>query len=163
VVPAVRRALAEIHPAIAVDFRGFQSQLSDSLLRERLMAAIAGCFGVLAALLASVGLYGVMSYSVSRRRAEIGIRMALGADRSRVRAMVLREASVLLAGGLTAGAVLALAVGRAASTLLFGLTPSDPATLAGALGVLAAVALIASYLPARRAARVEPTAALREE
>jgi ABC-type antimicrobial peptide transport system permease subunit len=127
------------------------------------MATLSGFFGALAALLATIGLYGVMSYMVARRRNEIGIRMALGADRRDVVRMVMREAGVLLIAGLCAGIALAVAAARTASTLLFGLGPGDPATLAIAAGALAAVAALASYLPAQRAARLEPTIALREE
>src|SRR5437868_1367935 len=102
-------------------------------MRDRLMATLAGAFGLLAAMLAMLGLYGVIAYMVARRRNEIGVRIALGADRPRVIRLVLREAVVLLAVGLVIGAGLALWAGRAAATLLFGLKPHDPATLAGAV------------------------------
>jgi ABC-type antimicrobial peptide transport system permease subunit len=104
-----------------------------------------------------------MSYMVARRRNEIGIRMALGANRRDVVTMIMREAAVLLAAGLVAGTALALAAGQTAKDLLFGLEPQDPGTLALAAAGLAAVAALASYLPAQRAARLEPTSALREE
>jgi len=133
------------------------------LLRERLMATLSGFFGGLAALLATIGLYGVMSYMVARRRSEIGIRMALGADRRDVVRMVMREAGVLLIAGVLVGTALAIAAARTAATLLFGLRPGDPATLAIAAGGLGLVAMLASYLPALRASRLEPTEALREE
>jgi ABC-type antimicrobial peptide transport system permease subunit len=110
-----------------------------------------------------IGLYGVMSYTVARRRNEIGIRMALGADRSEVVRMVMREAGTLLAAGLIVGTLSAIAAARSASALLFGLQPHDPATLAMAALALTLVAALASYLPALRASRLEPTEALREE
>jgi ABC-type antimicrobial peptide transport system permease subunit len=127
------------------------------------MATLSGFFGVLAGLIATIGLYGVMSYMVARRRNEIGIRMALGADRRDVVRMVMREAGVLLAVGLVVGGALAVLAARTASTLLFGLHPGDPATLGMSAVALAGVAMFASYLPALRAARLEPTEALREE
>lgn len=127
------------------------------------MATLSGFFGALAALIATIGLYGVMSYTVARRRNEIGIRMALGADRRDVVRMVMREAGMLLMVGVAVGTGLAIAAARTAATLLFGLRPSDPATLTMAAAGLGAIAMLASYLPAVRAARLEPTVALREE
>jgi predicted permease len=159
----VRAAVAEVSPAIGIEFRLLSKQLEDSLQRERLMATLSGAFGLLAGLLATLGLYGVISYMVARRRKEIGVRIALGADRGRVIRLVLREATLLLAVGLGIGAVLAFWAGRAAATLLFGLQPHDPATMIAAMALLAAVALTSSYLPARRAAAVEPMVALRDE
>jgi len=153
----------EVHPSIVVEFRTMQSQVRDSLLRERLMATLSGFFGALAALIATIGLYGVMSYMVARRRNEIGIRMALGADRREVISMVMREAGRLLGAGVLVGLLASVVAARAASTLLFGLSPGDPLTLLMAAGVLGAVAMVASYLPALRASRLEPTEALREE
>jgi predicted permease len=163
-VTAVVTALAhDVHPTSVITFRTMESQVKDSLLRERLIATLSGFFGGLAALLATIGLYGVMSYMVARRRNEIGIRMALGADRAEVIRMVMREAGVLLAAGIGVGLLLSIAATRAATTLLFGLRPGDPATLAMAAGGLGLVAMLASYLPALRASRLEPTEALREE
>jgi putative ABC transport system permease protein len=138
-------------------------QLKESLMRDRLMAALAGAFGLLAGLLAVLGLYGVISYMVARRRNEIGVRIALGAGRARVIQLVLKEAALLLAAGLAVGAGLALWAGRAATAMLYGLKPYDSATLGGAIGLLAVVALAASYGPAHRASRLEPMDALREE
>jgi ABC-type antimicrobial peptide transport system permease subunit len=132
-------------------------------MRERLMATLSGFFGALAALIATIGLYGVMSYMVARRRNEIGIRMALGADRREVVGMVMREGGRLLGAGVLVGLVASVVAARAASTLLFGLSPGDPLTLLIAAAVLGAVAMMASYLPALRASRLEPTEALREE
>ena len=157
-------ALAQaVHPSIVVEFRTMQSQVRDSLMRERLMATLSGFFGALAALIATVGLYGVMSYMVACRRNEIGIRMALGADRREVVGMVMREAGRLLGAGVVVGLVVSIVAARAASTLLFGLSPGDPSTLLTAAAVLGAVAMVGSYLPALRASRLEPTEALREE
>src|SRR5206468_367998 len=127
ITAAVTARVQELHPAVVTTFRTMQSQVQDSLLRERLMAALFGFFGGLAALLAMIGVYGVMSYSVARRRNEIGVRMALGADRGNVVRMVMSEACLLLAAGLAIGLLAALAVGRTASSLWFGLTPHDPA------------------------------------
>jgi ABC-type antimicrobial peptide transport system permease subunit len=152
-----------LHPTSVVTFRTMASQVQDSLLRERLMATLSGFFGGLAALLATVGLYGVVAYSVARRRNEIGIRMALGADRRQIVRMVMREAGMLVAAGVVVGLLLAVAAARAATALLFGLSPGDPLTLATAAGGLGLIAMLASYLPALRASRLEPTEALREE
>ena len=156
-------AVAKMNPATIVEFQTMNALVQESLLRERLMATLSGFFGLLAALLATIGLYGVMSYMVERRRNEIGIRIALGADRNAVVAMVMREAATLLAAGILVGGVAAVGAARWARTLLFGLGPGDPATLITAAVSLAAVAALASYVPARRAARLEPTVALREE
>ncbi len=120
-------------------------------------------FGGLAGLIGMVGLYGVMAYSVERRRHEIGIRMALGAAGGDMVRAVMREAGALLAAGLVIGLLSAAAAGRAVSTLLFGLTPRDPLTYAAAAACLAATAVIASYVPARRATRIEPVMGLGEE
>src|SRR5258707_11810879 len=127
------------------------------------MAALSAGFGLLAVLLATVGLYGVVSYTVARRTQEIGIRMALGADRLRIVSMILREAGWLLAAGLAAGAAVALYAVRFAAKMLYGLHPEDPASFAMSAALLAAVAIVASYLPARRASRLDPMPALREE
>ncbi len=158
----VKRILAEDVPDASVRFSVLQTQIEESLLRERLMAALSGLFGVLATLMAVVGLYGVFSYMVARRQNEIGIRMALGADRASVLRMILGEAGVLLAAGLAVGLLASLAVGRAAKTLLYGLGPHDPITLSAAAFILGAAGLAASSLPARRASSLDPVSALRE-
>ncbi len=132
-------------------------------MRDRLMAALAGAFGFLAALLAVLGLYGVIAYMVARRQNEIGVRIALGASRGRVVGLVLREAVLLLAIGLAAGVALAAWAGQAAASLLYAVKPRDPLTLGAAAGLLAIVALLASYGPARRASRLPPMQALRDE
>jgi putative ABC transport system permease protein len=139
------------------------AQISQSLMRDRLMAALAGAFGFLAASLPVLGLYGVIAYMVARRRNEIGVRIALGATRSRVIGLVLREAILLLAIGLAVGLGLAVWAGRAAVSLVYGMKPGDPLTLGGAVALLALVAMAASYGPAWRASRLEPMDALREE
>ncbi len=127
------------------------------------MARLSGFFGGLAVVLAVIGLYGVISYMVARRRNEIGIRMSLGADRRSIIALVLRESLILLAIGLTLGIGLALAASRAASSLLFGLKPHDATTFIIATVTLAAIALAASYIPALRASKLDPLNALRHE
>ncbi len=160
---SVEHSVTEMNPAIGIQFSVFKTQIRDTLLRERLMASLSGFFGLLAGLLATIGLYGVISYMVARRRNEIGIRMALGADRGRVLALIMREAGLLLALGLTIGTGLSLASTRAATSLLYGLEPHDPLALALAAVSLAAVSVTASYLPAVRATRIHPTEALREE
>jgi putative ABC transport system permease protein len=160
---AVRKTVLGENSGISLRFEVFTSQIRESLLRERLMATLSGFFGFLAVALATIGLYGVISYMVERRRNEIGIRIALGANRGNVLNLVLREAAVLLIGGVVIGIGLALAVGRAASSLLFGLQPSDPVTIGASVAGLAMVAIAASLVPALRAARVEPMIALREE
>ena len=163
VTSEVSSAVTEINASIILQFDTMRNQVRESLLRERLMATLSGFFGALAGLIATIGLYGVMSYMVARRRNEIGIRMALGADRRDVVRMVMREAGLLLGAGLVVGGVMAVMAARAASTLLFGLQPGDPSTLAMSAVALAAAAMLASYLPALRASRLEPTEALREE
>jgi predicted permease len=162
-VSAVKTAIAQVNPSIVVEFHVFETSLREGLLRERLMAALSGYFGFLAALLAMVGLYGVISYMVVRRRNEIGVRMAMGATRRDIVVMILREAGALLGAGLAIGVVLSIAAAHAARSLLFGLRPGDPVTLAIAVAGLSAVAAAASLLPARRAAALDPMAALREE
>jgi putative ABC transport system permease protein len=156
-------ALAEIHPAILLQFFTIEQVIRNSLASERLMATLSGFFGGLAMLIATIGLYGVISYTVARRRAEIGIRMALGADRATVVRMIVGEAAKLLAAGLPLGAALAIGGGHFAATLLYGLKPWDPVTLLIATAGLGLVALFASWIPAQRAAGLEPTTALRQE
>jgi predicted permease len=162
VAPATREITAAA-PSATVRYATLETQIRDSLVSERLMATLSGFFGGLAVLIATIGLYGVMSYMVMRRRREIGIRIALGADARSVVRMVVTEAGLLLAAGLAAGAVLTVVSARSTSTLLYGLEPTDPATVAFGVVALASVSLIASWIPARRAARFEPTVALRED
>jgi putative ABC transport system permease protein len=163
VLPGVKQVIAEANPEIVVEFHRLDTQIAESLTKERLMATLSGFFGFLAALLATVGLYGVLSYTVARRTNEIGIRMALGAQRSGVIGMIMSEAGVLLGIGMAIGAGLSLTAARAATSFLYGLKPHDPLTIALAIASLAAVATFASFLPAHRASRLDPMAALREE
>jgi predicted permease len=160
---ALKRTLAEINPSITVSFIGFKTMIEESLLRERLMATLSGFFGLLALLLASIGLYGILSYGVASRTKEIGIRMALGAQSREVRVSVLRESLVLVLVGVAVGLPIVFFATRFANTLLFGLTPTDPLSLSLAGVLLCAVAMVAGYMPARRATKVDPLVALRYE
>jgi predicted permease len=160
---AAQEAVAEIHPGLGIDFSVLTKQIQESLMRDRLMAALAGAFGFLAGMLAVLGLYGVIAYMVARRRNEIGVRIALGATRTQVIGLILKEAVVLLAVGLTVGAALAAWAGQGAESLVYGLKLRDPVTLGGAVALLAFVALLASYGPAWRAAHLQPMDALRDE
>jgi predicted permease len=162
-VSDLRRRIKESHPDMLVRFRVFERQIQDGLSRERLMAWLAGFFGAAAAVLAVIGLYGLLSYIVQRRNHEIGIRVALGATRSSIVLLVLRQTAVLIVAGLSVGIPVCLVTGRAASSLLFGLSPTDVPTLVAAAGLLAAVAAFASLGPAWRAARIDPMRALRQE
>jgi len=128
-----------------------------------LLATLSGFVGFLATLLATLGMYGVLAYSVQSRTNEIGIRMALGAEPAVIRKMILKETIILLSAGIGIGVPLALGIGTAARAFLYGLKAYDPFTVFSAIGVLAAVAVAASYLPARRASRVDPIVALRYE
>ena len=159
----IRSATRQISESIGLDFHAFEETVRDGLMRERLMATLSSMFGILAALIASVGLYGVMSYVVARRTNEIGVRVALGANRADIVMLILRQAGALLAGGIGIGLTLALVATKTAQSMLFGLKPYDAQTFILAALLLAAVTLLASYLPARRAARLEPMTALRED
>jgi predicted permease len=138
-------------------------QVQRSITNQRLVAQLSAFFGLLAVFLSAIGIYGLMSYSVSRRTNEIGIRMALGAERAGVRWMIMREILLLVVAGIAIGAALALATGRLVASMLYGLKPTEPGNLALAMAVLLTVALIAGYLPARRASQVSPMDALRYE
>src|SRR5580700_6314792 len=160
---AIRRTLHDVSSGISFDFAGLQDQIEQSLLAERLLATLSGFFGALAVLLAMTGLYGVMPYTVAERTTEIGIRMALGAQRTTITAMILGKAASLLAAGLVLGVGLSLGVANAAGALLYGLKPHDPGILAGAALLLAVVTVVASLIPSMRAARVNPIDSLRAE
>ncbi len=162
--PRIHQVLKQVNKSIVLrSMKTLEEQIDGTLLQERLVAKLLGFFGLLALALACVGLYGVMSYAVVRRTSEIGIRMALGAQRTDVMSMVLRETLVLVIAGVALGVPAALASTHLLRSLLFGLTPTDPVTI-GAMSVLMlGIAALAGYLPARRAARVDPMVALRHE
>jgi len=159
----VKSTVAEMNRSIALDLTPLSEQVDATIVRDRLLATLSAFFGGLALLLAMVGLYGTLSYNVARRRNEIGIRIALGAAQSRVMRLVLGEVSRMVVIGIAVGAVVALASTRLVKSFLYGLTANDPVTIVGAAVTLAAVALAAGALPAWRASRVEPIAALRDE
>jgi ABC-type antimicrobial peptide transport system permease subunit len=159
----IKQAVAEKSQDISVDFRVFNTQIQESLLPEKLMAALSGFFGILAGLLTAVGLYGVISFLVARRTHEIGIRMALGAGKRQVLGSVLRETLMLTALGIGAGLPITFIVARLITGMLFGVKADDPAALALAACALCGVSLSAAYIPARRAAKVDPLVALRYE
>jgi predicted permease len=163
VISTLRDKLTQLYPEMRVDYRMFQTGIQEGLVRERVMALLSGFFGALAALLAMLGLYGVISYIIAMRRNEFGIRMALGATREDVIGIVLLQTLGLLALGVGIGLALAIAATRGAQALLFGLGPNDPPSLIGAACFLAAVALFATVLPAYRAAHVDPMHTLRYE
>jgi predicted permease len=158
-----KAAIADVNRDVSLQFKSLAVQVDESLAREKLLATLSGFFGVLALVLAMIGLYGVMSYNVARRRNEIGIRMALGAEQTRVLRMVLGEVAILIGLGLVIGMAAVAGTTRFVATFLYGLKPNDPMTLLVAAGVLAIAAALAGYLPARRAARLDPMTALREE
>jgi len=163
VIPAVKSSIAEVNRDVSLEFKTLALQVDESLSRERLLATLAGFFGGLALVLAMIGLYGVMSYNVTRRRNEIGIRLALGAEPSRVLRMVMGEVAVLIGIGLALGLGAAIVTTRFVESFLYGTKPNDPWTFSLAAAVLALVAVLAGLLPARRASRIDPMNALREE
>jgi ABC-type antimicrobial peptide transport system permease subunit len=140
-----------------------EMQLDEALVQERMLAFLSTLLGAVAAALAGIGLYGVLSFAVTRRTREIGIRMSVGAQRTGIVALFLRESAWMVAAGMAAGIPLMLACGRLASTLLYGVKGQDVATIAGAVAGLAAVAAAAAAVPSLRAARVDPMRALRHE
>jgi len=160
---SVAAALIEIDPNLAFSFRPLADQIDATRQQERLVAWLSGVFGALALLLAAIGLYGVTSYAVARRRTEIGIRMALGAQRRDVVGLVVRQTILMTAGGVGAGLAAAAALTRYLEAMLFGITPLDPVTFIVAPALLALVAGLAALVPARRAATVDPMNALRCE
>jgi predicted permease len=164
VIAGIRRALRDMDPNVPVmRVRMMEEYLNDAITRERLIAFLSGFFGILALGLASVGLYGVMAYAVTQRTREVGIRMALGAQRGDVVRMIVRESLVPVVIGMLIGLVAALALARLIASLLYGVAPSDPGSIVVAVAAMLAVALLAAAIPARRAGRVEPMTALRYE
>jgi predicted permease len=160
----IRQAIKQVNRNLPVDeVVSLSEHVGQTLIQQRLIARLATFFGLLALLLACVGLYGVLAYGVSRRTSEIGLRMALGAQSNDVLRLVLREALKLVLAGIVVGIVASLVITQGAATLLFGLQPTDPLTISGATALLLSMALLAAYLPARRAARVDPMVALRDE
>jgi predicted permease len=160
---AIVQAITGVNKEIAVDLKPLDEDLGANVLQERLVATLSACFGGLALLLAALGLYGVMSYTVTRRKNEIGIRMALGAEPGAVIALVLGNVAIITVAGLIVGAAASIGTGRFVNTLLYNLATSDRTMIAVTAVTLAAAAAFAGYLPARRAARIDPMAALREE
>ena len=163
VAGAVHTALQQKLPSTLISVRAIDAQVSGSIVRERMMATLAGAFGVLALALASIGLYGLLAYNVAQRSREIGIRMALGSRVSQVVGLVLVKGGWLVLMGLVLGLPAAWIASRSVQSMLFGVTPTDPLVIGGAIGVLVLSALLAAWLPARRAARVDPLVALRSE
>ena len=163
VTPVLTRTIGEAVPGATVNYGAIRTYARDAMVTERLMASLSGFFGVMAILIASIGLYGVMSYMVTRRTVEIGIRMALGAEPGTVVRMILRESAWLLAGGAVAGMLLAAALARLIASLFYGVQAWDPVSYAIGAAVLGTVMLAAAWTPAYRASRVAPTVALRPD
>jgi predicted permease len=164
ITPSLRTVIQKIDKDLPlIDIRTQQEQIDSTTQQERVFASLTVGFGVLALALACVGIYGIMTYTVTQRTNEIGIRLALGAQRGRVRTMVLRESAWLTVTGIVAGLAAALALGRLVKSMLYGLTPNDPISLTAAGSLLLAIALLASWIPAARASRIEPMEALRHE
>jgi predicted permease len=160
----IRSEIERFDPKLQIlSLKTAQMLVDESIMTERLIAKLSTFFGGLAVLLAAIGLYGVMSYTVARRTTEIGVRMALGAPQSAVASMILGEILRLVAIGSVAGVVVALLLARFVESLVFGLKPHDPATVIAATGILLVIGLVAGYLPARRAARIDPIVALCSE
>ncbi|MGA2607877.1 MAG: ABC transporter permease [Terriglobia bacterium] len=163
VLSLIRAAVADVDKSISLDFNTLAQQVDDSLIQERVLATLSGFFGGLALLLAMIGLYGAMSYMVTQRQTEFGVRMALGAARGSILRLVLRDVVTVIVAGVMVGASISLLSVQLLQKFLFGLAAHDTLTLALAIGVLSVVAFIAGYLPARRATKVDPMVALRYE
>ncbi len=155
-------ALTSVNPNITLTFRPLAEQVNNALVQERVIAMLSGFFGGLALLLAALGLYGVTSYAVNRRKTELGIRLALGAAPAGVIRLVLRRVAVLVAGGVIVGGAASLVAAKYVATLLYGLQPRDPVTFASAAAILCTIGALAGWLPARRASRIDPARVLRE-
>jgi ABC-type antimicrobial peptide transport system permease subunit len=164
VAPAVRGTLREINPAQpAAELRPLREIVDHAVSPRRFFVLLVSAFAALGLALASLGIYGVISYSVTRRRQEIGIRLALGASPSRVQLDVMSRTIQLALAGIALGAIASFAVARGLTALLYDIVPTDPSTLAGTILLLASVALIAGYIPARRASRISPMITLRND
>jgi ABC-type antimicrobial peptide transport system permease subunit len=163
VAAQAQRTLESMGHHYALKTQTLEERTGMFLTNERVVAMLSTFFGGLALLLASVGLYGLMSYNVTRRTSEIGIRMALGAQRRDVLGLIIREVTWLALAGIAAGVPLALAASRLIAGMLFGLSPTDAAPIAFSAAILLGVAILAGYLPARRASRIDPMTALRSE
>jgi ABC-type antimicrobial peptide transport system permease subunit len=164
VIQQIRKTVNDIDPNVPVgDFSSLADLVGRSIRKQRLLAQLSTLFGIIAALLACVGIYGVMSYGIARRTSEFGVRMAMGANRADVLWMVLREALWVASVGVAIGIGLALASSRLVNSVLFGLKPTDPIAIGAATTVMIGVALFAGWLPARRATRIDPMIALRHE
>jgi ABC-type antimicrobial peptide transport system permease subunit len=160
----VRRIVREFDAGVPVyDLRTMAEQMDRSLTNERLIAVLASAFGILATLLAAIGLYGVLAFQVARRAREIGIRVALGARSGRIAGLVAREVGVLFAVGCAVGLAAGLSITHLLRSQLYGVSPQDPATFLVSVGLLSAVAMLASAAPAWRAAKTDPIRALRHE
>ena len=162
-ISSVQDAVGKVSKAVPLDFTTLAQQVDDSLVEERLLATLSTFFGALALVLAMIGLYGALSYLVTQRQVEFGIRMALGAPQNSILGLVMRDVVLVLAGGVAAGVGISLAAVGLLQKMLFGLAARDTVTLLASVGVLSAVAFFAGYLPARRAMRVDPMIALRYE
>ena len=162
-IPGLRTALASVHSAVTLDFKPLEQQLADALQRERMLAVLSGLFGSVALALAILGLYGVTSYSVARRRNELGVRIALGAVRARVMRLVLGEVGFVVMLGIVIGTVGAQFASKQVAPFLYGTEPADPKVYLSAVMLLATVAFIAGLIPAWKASRVDPIEALREQ
>jgi ABC-type antimicrobial peptide transport system permease subunit len=162
-IAGIKSRSSSLDPKITLRFTSFAEQLARSVRRERMLAILSGFFGALALVLAMIGLYGVMAYTVARRRVEIGIRIALGAVKGRVIRMILGDVGVLVGAGIVIGSLVTLAAVRVVASMLYGIDPQDPWILGGAALLLGVAAVTAGAVPALRAASLQPVQALRED
>ena len=164
VAAAAREAIRDVAPAMTITkVWTLEQQVEASIVRDRLLGMLSGFFAGLGLLLAAIGLYGVMAYTVARRTSEIGIRMAIGAEAGQIAGMVVREALVVIASGIAIGIIAALGFAQALATPLFQLKPNDLGTIVAVTTLTVVTSLVAAYIPSRRAARIQPTLALRAE